>query len=177
MAIPVRNIPPDRQPVTRSENARADTDWYGYWKDIGDRVRLIGTSDEGGGLVNEAPLDGLTYGRQDAGWVPATTGAQPLDATLTALAAYNTPGLITQTAADTFTGRTLTAGAGIVVTFGNGVGGNPTVALAAASPGWTAATGTATRTTFVTGSVTLPVLAEHVKALIDDLIARGLLGP
>lgn len=40
-----------------------------------------------------------------------------------------------------------------------------------------AATGTATRTTFVTSSVTLPVLAEHVKALIDDLISYGLIGP
>lgn len=44
-------------------------------------------------------------------------------------------------------------------------------------PGWTAATGTATRTTFATGAVTLPQLAEHVKALIDDLIAHGLIGP
>jgi hypothetical protein len=42
--------------------------------------------------------------------------------------------------------------------------------------GWTAATGTATRTTFATASVTLPVLAEHVKALLDDLIAHGLIG-
>lgn len=42
--------------------------------------------------------------------------------------------------------------------------------------GWTAATGTATRTTFATGSVTLPQLAERVKALIDDFISRGLIG-
>ncbi|MBB4277019.1 hypothetical protein [Rhizobium mongolense] len=42
--------------------------------------------------------------------------------------------------------------------------------------GWAAATGTPTRTTFATGSVTLPVLAEHVKALIDDLISHGLIG-
>lgn len=42
--------------------------------------------------------------------------------------------------------------------------------------GWGAATGTATRTTFATGSVTLPLLAERVKALIDDLITHGLIG-
>jgi hypothetical protein len=42
--------------------------------------------------------------------------------------------------------------------------------------GWAAATGTATRSTFATGSVTLPQLAEHVKALIDDLISHGLIG-
>lgn len=52
---------------------------------------------------------------------------QPLDATLTALAAFNTNGSLHQTAADTFVARTLTAGTGISVTNGDGVGGNPTV--------------------------------------------------
>lgn len=42
--------------------------------------------------------------------------------------------------------------------------------------GWTGATGTATRTTFATGSVTLSQLAERVKALIDDLTTHGLIG-
>jgi hypothetical protein len=42
--------------------------------------------------------------------------------------------------------------------------------------GWAAPTGTPTRSTFDTGSVTLPQLAERVKALIDDLTTHGLIG-
>ena len=42
--------------------------------------------------------------------------------------------------------------------------------------GWTTPTGTATRTTFATSTVTLPQLAERVKALIDDLTTHGLIG-
>jgi hypothetical protein len=42
--------------------------------------------------------------------------------------------------------------------------------------GWAAATGTATRTTFATGSVTTAQLAERVKALIDDLTTQGMIG-
>lgn len=45
--------------------------------------------------------------------------------------------------------------------------------------GWALATGTPTRTTFATSTVTLPQLAERVKALIDDLHAtagHGLIG-
>lgn len=41
--------------------------------------------------------------------------------------------------------------------------------------GWAAPTGTATRTTFATATVTTEQLAERVKALIDDLTTLGIL--
>lgn len=43
--------------------------------------------------------------------------------------------------------------------------------------GWQAAAGTATRTSFTTSTVTTAELAQRVKALVDDLIAHGLIGP
>ena len=42
--------------------------------------------------------------------------------------------------------------------------------------GWTAPTGTATRATFATSTVTLGDLAQAVKALVDDLTTHGLIG-
>lgn len=57
---------------------------------------------------------------------------QPLDSTLTSLAAYSTNGLLTQTSADTFTGRTITGTSNeISVSNGDGVSGNPTLSLPA----------------------------------------------
>lgn len=59
------------------------------------------------------------------------TDVEAHDATLTALAAYNTNGLLAQTTTDTFTGRTLTGTTDTIsVTNGNGVSGNPTLTIA-----------------------------------------------
>lgn len=92
------------------------------------------------------------------------TDVQAQDATLNALAAYNTNGLITQTAADTFTGRILTGTANeITVTNGNGVSGNPTISIPSAV--------TLTGKTITGGVFVDPALtntADNTKRLVVD---------
>jgi len=51
-----------------------------------------------------------------------------------------------------------------------------TQVVGARRTGWTAASGTAARTSFDAASVTTAELAKRVKALIDDLMAHGLIG-
>lgn len=63
-------------------------------------------------------------------------------------------------------------GASVATLFG--VGANQVVG--ARRTGWTVATGTPSRATFATASVTLPTLAGVVMALEQDLIAHGLIG-
>jgi hypothetical protein len=53
---------------------------------------------------------------------------------------------------------------------------NGTQVLSTRKTGWTAATGTATRTSFATSTVTTAALAQAVKALLDDLISHGVIG-
>ena len=55
------------------------------------------------------------------------TDAQPLDGDLTAVAALAGTGLVTRTATNTMTTRTVTAGTGVSVANGDGISGNPTI--------------------------------------------------
>lgn len=53
----------------------------------------------------------------------------------------------------------------------------PSTVVRGRRTGWTAATGTASRATFATSTVTTEQLAQRVMALLDDLTTHGLIGP
>lgn len=63
--------------------------------------------------------------------------------------------------------RAISGGTGLLV--------NGSLVVQARRTGWTAATGTATRTAFATSTATTQDVAERLKALIDDLLAHGLI--
>jgi hypothetical protein len=88
----------------------------------------IGGSGAGSGIT-KVTVD--VYGRvtNTGTATPGDIGAQTADATLTALAGYNTNGLLVQTAADTFVGRQIVSSGTIAVTNPAGTAGNPSLDL------------------------------------------------
>ncbi len=115
------------------------------------------------GLAEQSSLDTHTAAANPH------SGSQPLDATLTSLAAHNTAGLLTQTAPDTFTGRTLTGTANqITVTNGDGVAGNPTLS----TPQDIATTSSPTFTAVNTSTISAATRLVQ-RALADSSNANG----
>lgn len=66
--------------------------------------------------------------------------------------------------------------AGTTLSLLSGMAVNGLKVIGTRRTGWAVPSGTATRTTFATSTVTVAQLAERVKALIDDLAAHGLIG-
>lgn len=125
-------------------------------------------------------LDGVTATTAEINHIDGVTspiqtqldGKQPLDADLTAIAGLSSAGIVARTGAGTASVRTLTAGAGITITNGDGVSGNPTIAVNAADLPNSAAV--VSYTPAGTGAVATTVqskLREHV-----TFIDRGAVG-
>lgn len=81
------------------------------------------------GQVTNVPAGNITGTTVQAALNELDAEKQPLDATLTALAAFNSNGIVVQTAADTFAARSIDSGTGITVNNGGGAAGNPTVSI------------------------------------------------
>lgn len=88
------------------------------------------TGDQSASGVPNTPSGNISATNVQAAINELDTEKQPLDATLTSLSAYNTNGIIVQTAADTFAGRTITGTTNqISVVNGDGVSGNPRISI------------------------------------------------
>ncbi len=146
-SITVNNTAPDQTVVLTSGTGISATGTYPNFTITNTAPSSGGTVTSVSGTTNRITSTGgatpvidisSTY---DALW-------QPKDSTLTALAAYNTNGILTQTATDTFTGRTITGTSNVItVTNGDGVSGNPTLTISASYVGQSSITTLGTITT------------------------------
>jgi hypothetical protein len=140
---------------------------------------IAGTGLTGGGTLGA----NFTFNMADTAVTPATYGSSSEYVTFTVdqqgrLTAASEGALSTSNIAEgtnlyytDAAARAAISGTG-AVSYNSGTG----VINITTRTGWTAATGTATRATFDTATVTLPLLAEAVKALLDDLTTSNIIG-
>lgn len=119
--------------------------------------------------------DFLSQAHNADGTLKSAAVASANDPTLNALAAYNTNGLVTQTATDTFTGRTITGTANrITVNNGNGVAGNPTLDI---GTDVVTLTGTQTLTNKTITDTTNNVTANGLRTATGTVSVSGATAP
>lgn len=187
-------IPTADLPVVDPNTGRIRLEWYAALQRIVSEVAAIG----GGGVTSFEGRNGVVISvagdytateitNAPAGNIAAVTvqaaideldsEKQPLDADLSALAALASTGLVARTAAATYAERTLTApAAGITVSNGGGVAGDPTLALAndLAALEAMAGTGIVARTAAETyAQRTITGTANEISVANGDGVAAG----
>ena len=121
-------------------------------------------------------LDGIpgTLTATEIGYLDGVTSAiqtqldakQASDADLTAIAGLASSGMIARTGAGTAAARTITAGAGITVSNGDGVSGNPTIS----TPGWALVSDSSTWTG---GKQTITGLSGYRRVMVAHVLTTA----
>lgn len=101
--------------------------------------------------INEIDSDVVALTTTVSNLTTTVSNKQPLDSDLTALAGLSANGVLIRTGSGTATTRTITAGANIAVTNGDGVAANPIVAFSGTLP--IASGGTGVTTTPMVGGL------------------------
>ena len=146
--LTIENLPYDglKLNADRTLSVEADEATITVTATVGDVGGVVQIKDDGienvhirsNAAIDAAKIHDATVSNTEFGYLDGVTSAiqtqlnakQPLDPTLTALAAFSTNGVFVQTAADSFVGRTITGTAAeVTVSNGDGVGGNPTLSL------------------------------------------------
>lgn len=150
-------------------------DFQRWWQDAITGAYDAGIAAAGAQQTADIANGAATSAQQAADAANANADTrQPADATLTALAALDaTSGLVEQTGANAFAKRPI--GIGTAASIPTRSDSDGRYVLQDVGPTWTLATGTKSRATFDTGTVTLPDLAQRVGAIIDDLKGNGAL--
>ena len=126
-------------PYVSAANTWASATYAGMLSIVSGAWKVIGLRESGGtDLTMGAVADGTVLRRSGTSIVGAAIGSvlQAWASILDAIAALSSTGLIARTGSGTVAARTLTAGDGIDVTYGDGVSGNPTVAVQASVKGF-----------------------------------------
>lgn len=118
---------------------------------------------------------GLTQQDNGAGgtFVVSASALQPLDATLTALAAYNAAGFVTQTGVDTFAGRTLAVAGGLTIQEAGSVITISASGVTGGGGGFTANTITTSATAVVSNSYFVDLSSGNVTLALPTAVSQG----
>ena len=144
---------------------------------VNDYITVSGSSANSVYLaLNNTIAGGSNWSIASSGGGPAPLGSLVFYQSGPRLILTSSGNMLINSVTDDASGAKLQVNGAVNLTSGNSYKINNVQLVNARKTGWTAATGTASRATFATNTVTTEQLAQRVKALLDDLISHGLIG-